>query len=311
MRLRNRIIIKKQEYGSSARSGVRYVKWLFEHWGFWLYLLLSIIIISNSKPPIPENSQITSIEDITRITENGANAKSTDPKDRKVFFMLTDITGFWQTFQSNISQKIIGYINNFARLIYANHENKILHAELAEVTTLKQRLLELEQENAELAKLLNYKQIPSSNFVTGRIIGDGGANTGQSWVVNVGQDDGVTLQSYAVDDNGLVGVIIEVGKTTSRILRLSDPNFYLPVTVRDRKFRAVLKGNASPVADLEYFDGAERPESGDMIITTGSGGNFPPYLPVGIVQIHLFGNPVVLITAEKKPPIYVKIYKKY
>lgn len=297
-----RIVIKQTNYSGQRRGGVEWLKRLFDHAGFILYLALALVVLYASRPPLDTSQQPLNNGNMQVIN-------SGEPSPSAISF-IPGFFGFFQSLQTNLitgSGSVVSFVGN---LIYANEQNRALRQQLIDSKITEQRLTALEQENAELSKLLRFQPDKNPNFITARIIGDSGTSGRQTWLVNVGANSGIAPQAYVISDQGLVGVVTEVGRNTARVLRLSDPSFYLPITVKDRKFRAVLKGNSGPVANLDYFDGLDRPVVGEVIITTGSGGNFPPFLPIGTVYDKTLGGIGVLIYAEKNPPIYVKIYKK-
>ena len=301
------IYIKRAGYSKATRGGVTWLKWFFDHGGFWFYLVLSIIVVfaSNDRP----NDRNGNIADTTDATAT-QTAPSVAENKPSAIALFPGAMAFAQVLTSNLGQGAGYIVQSLGNLVYANEQNKKMRKDLNDYNLLKQQIAVLERENLELSKLLKFQPSKTGgNYITARIIGDGGASGRQTWLVNRGVADGVTEGSFAVDDNGLVGVVTEVGRGNARILRLSDPNFYLPVTVNDRKFRAVLRGNGSPIATLDYFDGLEKPAVGEVVVTTGSGGNFPPFLPIGTIYDKKFGDIGVLVFAEKNPPIYVKIYK--
>ncbi|MDI9313297.1 MAG: rod shape-determining protein MreC [Hydrotalea sp.] len=315
------LYIKRAGYGKATRGGVNWLKWFFDNGGFWLYLAAGIILIfaSNNRPNtdnLATTSDTTTSD--TTTAQNNSQASNSDDEAPAVatgdktnaIAAVPGVMAFTQVLTSNLGQGAAYITSALGNLIYANEENKQLRKDLTDYNLLKQQVAVLERENLELSKLLKFEPSKTGgNYVTARIIGDAGASGRQTWLINRGANDGITQGAFAVDDHGLVGVVIEVARNSARILRLSDPNFYLPVTVNDRKFRAVLRGNGSPIATLDYFDGLDRPAVGEEVLSTGSGGNFPPFLPIGTIYDKKFGDIGVLIFAEKNPPIYVKIYK--
>ncbi|MGI9461539.1 MAG: rod shape-determining protein MreC [Alphaproteobacteria bacterium] len=297
------IYIKRAGYSKAARGGVEWLKWFFDHGGFWVYLLSAIIVVITSSNRLATNNII----DANTINDNIAINVSENSHHTT---LIASVLSLVQNMTSHIGQSIEYVAISLGNLVYANEQNKKLRQDLKNYNLLKQQTIVLRRENLELSKLLKFQPRNTNNeYITARIIGDAGASGRQTWLVNRGGNDGITEGAFAVDDTGLVGVIIEVGNNSARLLRLSDPNFYLPVTVTNRKFRAVLRGDGSPIAILDYFDGIDRPTIGEVVVSTGNGGNFPPFLPIGTIYDKKLGKIGILIFAEKNPPIYVKIYK--
>jgi rod shape-determining protein MreC len=142
---------------------------------------------------------------------------------------------------------------------------------------------QLEQENALLRTLLNYKLEPRPAFVSARVIGDSGSAYVRTLLVNAGAADGVAQGQAAVTGDGLVGRVVEVGRRAARILLVTDLNSRIPVIVEDTRQPAVLAGDNGPTATLAFLPRDAEVEVGARIITSGHGSVLPPGLPVGVV----------------------------
>ena len=111
----------------------------------------------------------------------------------------------------------------------------------------------LESENARLRGLLNFHPEAEATFITGRVIGDSGGAFLRSVLVDIGGRDGVRKGAAAIDGNGLVGRVAEVGQRSARILLITDLNSRIPVLVGDKRERAILAGDNSDLARLVYL----------------------------------------------------------
>ena len=89
-----------------------------------------------------------------------------------------------------------------------------------------------------------------------------------------------------VDDIYLVGKVIEVNYTNSRVLLLSDLNSKIPVLLEPKDVHAVISGTGKNYGVIEYtkdeYDQEENENENETIVyTSGYGGLFKPGLPVG------------------------------
>lgn len=141
----------------------------------------------------------------------------------------------------------------------------------------------LEQENAAFRSLLAAQPVPSTAFISGRVIGDAGGPFVRTILINAGAREGVRTGLAAVTADGLVGRVIEAGHRASRILLLTDLNSRVPVVIEGSRYRAVLEGDNSDTTRLTFLPNAAQVTAGDRVVTSGNGGVFPPGLPVGIV----------------------------
>jgi rod shape-determining protein MreC len=142
---------------------------------------------------------------------------------------------------------------------------------------------ELDNENRALKAQLNYLPDPDSAFITARVIGDTGGAFVHSMLLNVGTRDGVRKGQAVIAGEYLVGRIVEVGDRSARILLLTDINSHIPVVVESSRAKAILSGDNSDRARLNYLSPNSNATVGNRIVTSGHGGAFPPGLPVGVI----------------------------
>jgi rod shape-determining protein MreC len=141
----------------------------------------------------------------------------------------------------------------------------------------------LEQENLAYKELLNLVEDPRPAFITARVIGDAGGAFVRTVLLNAGTDDGVAVGQAAVNAEGLVGRVVEVGRRSARILLLTDLNSRIPVVVEQSRVPAILAGDNSDHPRLSFTPVNAVFEPGDRIVTSGHGGMLPPGLPLGEV----------------------------
>lgn len=181
----------------------------------------------------------------------------------------------------------VDFVWNLARdyqnFINVYDQNRQLRREIQALRAWRERARVLEEENAQLRALNNVRLAARTTFVTGDVFADSGGPFLQSVLVNVGRRDGVEDGAAAVDGRGVVGRVVGVGQRASRLLLLTDFSSRVPVVVQPGGRRAVLSGDGTATPKLEFIDGTDRIQPGDLIETSGDGGVFPPDLPVGRV----------------------------
>jgi rod shape-determining protein MreC len=177
------------------------------------------------------------------------------------------------------------------RLVEGVGEMIALRAENARLREQNLRLLEwqsaarqLSLENAALRQLLNMRSDPAPpTAVTGRVVADAGGPFVHTVLVDVGAEDGVARGMAAVNERGLTGRVIEVGRHSARILLLTDFNSRIPVMVEPARDQAILAGNNTRHADLVFLPLNPRLAVGNRVVTSGRGGVLPPGLEIGTV----------------------------
>lgn len=175
------------------------------------------------------------------------------------------------------------FIEEAKHLFVAYDENTALREENERLRRWRAAAQSLESENARLRGLLNFAPEAEATLITGRVIGDSGGAFLRSVLVDIGGRDGVRKGAAAIDGNGLVGRVAEVGQRSARVLLITDLNSRIPVLVGDNRERAILAGDNSDLAALAYLPPERSIGPGDLVITSGHGGAFPAGLPVGIV----------------------------
>jgi rod shape-determining protein MreC len=143
------------------------------------------------------------------------------------------------------------------------------------------RLQELEQENRRLRALLNMRPDPLFHTVFARVIGDSSSAFARAFVLDVGEEDGIQIDTPVVGAAGLVGRIVRTFSRTSHALSLQDINSRVPVLVQRSRARGIVSGTNNRLLSLEYFSKDSDIRIGDLLLTSGMGGVFPKGLPVG------------------------------
>ena len=104
-------------------------------------------------------------------------------------------------------------------------------------------------------------------------------------VVNKGTNDGVFDGQAMIDAAGVVGQIIETGVLSSQGLLISDPGHALHVAVNRNGLRTIVRGTGTfSRLDLPALPNNADIQEGDLLVTTGLGGVFPPGYPVAVVD---------------------------
>ena len=164
-------------------------------------------------------------------------------------------------------------------------QNQELRRELQRMKAWREAALQLEQENARLLDLNKVKLSAKLSFISGKVLTDSGSRFRQSAIINLGQLDGVTEGWAAMDGLGLVGRIAGVGKSSSRVLFVTDTSSNIPVLIKPSNQRAILKGDNTLSPPLLFIESYQQIKPGDRIVTSGDGGVFPAELLVGQVAL--------------------------
>jgi rod shape-determining protein MreC len=168
-------------------------------------------------------------------------------------------------------------------LFVVYRDNKRLREENERLLQWQDAARRLQAENVELRKLTKFQPPADARYIAAQVIANSGGAFARNVLVNVGGQDGVARGQAAMTGEGLVGRVAEVGDRASRILLLTDLNSHIPVMLDGARDRAVMAGDNSDQPRLLYLPANVAVKVGDRIVTAGSGGVFPPGLPVGVV----------------------------
>lgn len=168
-------------------------------------------------------------------------------------------------------------------VVHVWRENVELREENARLLQWQAAARRLAAENAALRALAKLSPEGAASYVSAQVIGDSGGAFARNVLVRAGTREGIARGQAAMTGDGLVGRVAEVGERTSRVLLLTDLNSRVPVALERSRERAVLAGDNSDRPRLLYLPSKSAARIGERIVTSGSGGVFPPDLPVGVI----------------------------
>jgi len=104
-------------------------------------------------------------------------------------------------------------------------------------------------------------------------------------IINKGSSDGVYDGQAILDAYGLVGQVTSAEPLSSRAILITDPSHATPVEINRNGIRTVALGSGDPAALLlPFLPNSTDIQVGDLLVTSGLGGHFPPGYPVGVVD---------------------------
>jgi rod shape-determining protein MreC len=166
-------------------------------------------------------------------------------------------------------------------------QNTSLKAQQLLLQAQLQKLLALENENANLRALL--KSLPEqhqaiSHIEVGQLLAVNEGSWAQEVIVDKGSRVGVYVGQPVLDATGIMGQVISTGPLTSRILLITDTRSAVPVQNSRNGTRAIATGQgASGQLALIHVPQTADIKSGDLLVTSGLGGNYLAGYPVGLV----------------------------
>jgi rod shape-determining protein MreC len=148
-----------------------------------------------------------------------------------------------------------------------------------------QRFAALEAENARLRAMLEATSRVPDRVQVAEIMSVSSNPFRHVLVIDKGTRDGVFDGQAMIDAQGVIGQVIEAGLMSSQGVLISDPDHALPVQVNRSGLRTIAVGTGEyGRLDLPFLPNNADIREGDLLVTSGLGGTFPPGYPVGVVD---------------------------
>jgi rod shape-determining protein MreC len=139
-------------------------------------------------------------------------------------------------------------------------------------------------ENQQLKATLQLREHERSTIATGRIVGSSFNSPRRFAILSAGSGDGVRIGMPVRSPDGLVGRIIDTGTLASRVLLVSDRANIVPARLLRNGIPVIAQGRGDGTIDVRPLEVGRNPfKRGDIIITSGTGGLYPPLVPIGRV----------------------------
>jgi rod shape-determining protein MreC len=164
-------------------------------------------------------------------------------------------------------------------------ENTRLKYENLELQATLQKMASIERENERLRILMHASSQVGEKILIAEVMRIDQDYYKQQIVINKGETNHVYEGQPVIDSKGIMGQVIELNQHSSTVLLISDLSHALPVQCNRTGIRTIAQGKGNPnELDLLYIPNNTKLQSGDLLITSGLGGRFPPNYPVAIVS---------------------------
>lgn len=163
-------------------------------------------------------------------------------------------------------------------------KNREFEARHLENRVQLQKLDIIEKENARLRSLLSATPKITERLLISEIINVDVDPYRQLILLNKGSNSDVSQGQPIIDAQGIMGQVIHVGAISSTAILITDASHAIPVQIDRTGLRANAFGTGKiNQLTLQHLTQNVDIEVGDMLITSGLGGVFPPNYPVATV----------------------------
>jgi rod shape-determining protein MreC len=160
------------------------------------------------------------------------------------------------------------------------------NAELeAEVAELQSQVIQLQQEVGQtqvLAALVDFSRLrPENKYAAAAVIGRDPSPFLHYVIINRGSNEGILRGMPVVTNQGLIGRIDAVIADAARVQLITDPASSVNVRLQNAETEASLVGSITGDLTLELIPQDIDIQRGDLVLTSGLGGGYPPDLIIG------------------------------
>jgi len=181
-------------------------------------------------------------------------------------------------------------------------ENESLKREIAEMQSRVTSYQEAYVENQRLRRLLDFKTTTMAETIPAQVIVHDLTGWFQTLMVDKGFRDGVAPDMPVVNDEGLIGRVLDVSNRYSRVLLITDQGSAVDAVDQRNRVRGILCGKDANGCLLKYIRGNLDIKEGDLVISSGKDGIYPKGLRLGVVRA-VYKDPVDLFQKIDVKPL--------
>jgi len=219
-----------------------------------------------------------------------------------IFLILGSFNLRFIEFNKSIIKEVVYYSSFIVTIpenIIKNSFNKVSdHFEYYDKFVIVQNKLQ-QLENKDLSKkIITYENVELKRLIDDYFVEDGQVFAKvladkkspflKSVIINKGSKNDIRIGMIVLDDDYLIGRVVEVNFLTSRILLISDINSKVPVTIQPINAQAIMTGFEQQKGKLQYIKDEKLINDLDqelIVVTSGSGGIFKSGIPIGKVNL--------------------------
>ncbi|MDB5718131.1 MAG: rod shape-determining protein MreC [Sphingomonas bacterium] len=163
-------------------------------------------------------------------------------------------------------------------------QNRLLRAEIAANRRAMVEARITARENQRLRQLARLVEITPQTVAATRIVASTAMNLRRLAIIDAGGNAGVRPGMPVRSPEGLIGRVQDVGRRSARVVLLTDGENTVPVRLARGGAPALAIGSGDGALDLRALAAGATPfRRGDLLVTSGTGGVYPPGIPVAVV----------------------------
>ncbi|MSN24420.1 MAG: rod shape-determining protein MreC [Geobacter sp.] len=193
--------------------------------------------------------------------------------------------------------------DGYVRLIDVHRENLQLRENIRVLNERVREGDEAKLANQRLSRLLDMKKTIKLPTLAAEVVGEDVTPWFRTFILNRGSSSGVREGMAVIAADGIVGQIVKVAASNSRVVLLTDHASGIAATIQRSRARGVVKGKSEMLCTLEFTTREEDVKVGDSVISSGIGGVFQKGLPIGEVTMVKRGEYGIFQTVTIRPAV--------
>jgi rod shape-determining protein MreC len=198
-------------------------------------------------------------------------------------------------------------------------ENEALRRLAAALAEERATLLEYRHENERLRELIgvfvSFSDEERFEMLPARVTGMPGGRIIERIELDKGRRDGVSTGMPVIVPEGLIGKVVGVRASESRVEPLASASAAVSVVIERSRVRGILRPRYGPISDfvswgVDYVPARSDIRVGDLVITSGLGGVYPPGITVGTV-IRVEENPLTMSVGVRLAVDYATVERVF
>ena len=192
----------------------------------------------------------------------------------------------------SVSSFFSGTVSAVSELSDLRRKYQELSKRLEDYELLQRSNADIKTEKERLKQVLGFSESLSIKNIPAGIIGRDPNNLYSGITINRGAKHGIKKNmpviSFQGSNTGLVGKIVQVGRTTSLVMPVYDYQCFVSARLETSRYDGLVngQGSADGLLVMKYVKKRARDEImvGDKIITSGENYNYPGSIPIGFVS---------------------------
>ena len=200
---------------------------------------------------------------------------------------------------------IAGYLSAGAQNAELRRENGLARIRLAEADAVR-------AENRRLKGLLGLRDAENKPVAFARLVGSTATSARRHAYISAGSSRGVRPGMPVISERGVIGRVLEAGRSSARVLLLTDSESVLPVRRAKDNVIAFAEGRGDGLLRIRLVNLGVNPlKVGDLMVTSGAGGYYRPDVAVAVITKLTPDGGIGQLVAEPAATNYVSVMPVY